>query len=768
MAEQQFHNHSQKERSVWAYHSLFVSCVLLIGLVVPSRAYGSTSWYVRSDGGSAAQCTGRVNAAYAGSGLNQPCAWSHPFYALPPGGPARISGGDTLVIATGSYQMGYGAPDPQGVCSHFYPWDCLMSPVPSGPSPAQPTRILGEGWDTGCLAPPALWGTQRVATVLNLTNSSNVEVSCLEITDHAGCAELYSGDTALNCQRDTFPFGDWASVGIRAADSSHVVLRDLNIHGLAHTGILAGRLTDWTVENVRIAGNAWVGWDGDIDNADTNAGLLLFRKFTVEWNGCIETWPDGQPTGCWSQTAGGYGDGLGTGATGGHWIFEDCIFRFNTSDGLDLLYLRNNSTVEIRRTLAQDNAGNQIKTSGPAVIENSVIVGNCDFFVGKPFTYAVDPCRALGNALSIDLRRGTTVEVLNATLTSQGDCLVVVGCEDGSCDGTEEMGVKNTIVLGATDYWQPWELSCLAYVDPALSLSLQFDHSIISHVKHDECPGGTNLCGVEPGYPGVVNPDPDVFDAHLLPTSPAIDAANAVTATADDYTGQLRDSQPDIGAYEFGCDDGLFCTVSDQHTNGTCGGSPRNCDNGQFCDGTESCNETTDSCNHSGNPCPNDSLFCNGTESCNETTNACQSSGNPCPGGQTCNESGDQCVASGPDLVVRALSNPPATAVRRSKFSLTSTTLNQGAASAKASKTRYFLSLDTVKSSGDKALTGVHSVAALTPGVSATKTVTVTVPANTVLNSYFVLACADDTKVVVESNEGNNCTASATTVTVGP
>ena len=212
----------------------------------------TTTWYVHPDGGSPDQCTGLVNAPYPGSGTDQPCAWDHPFRALPPDGTPRIAGGDTLIIGAASYMMGYGAPGADA-CESDYPWDCYMPPVPSGPDPAHPTRILGEGWDTGCSDPPELWGAERAYMLLNLTDSSNVEIACLEITDHPDCVEFHSG--GLACERDTYSFGPWAAIGLYAEDSANVRLHDLNIHGLAHGGVWAGRLTDWTVEDVRIAGN---------------------------------------------------------------------------------------------------------------------------------------------------------------------------------------------------------------------------------------------------------------------------------------------------------------------------------------------------------------------------------------------------------------------------------------------------------------------------------------------------------------------------------
>jgi hypothetical protein len=151
-------------------------------LIAGGTAHAAT-YFVRTDGGSATECTGLVDAPYPGSGTSQACAWNHPFQALPPGGPARIAGGDTLTIAAGSYMMGVGAPAADA-CSAESSWDCYMPPVPSGPSASQPTRVFGAGATSGCAVPPQLWGTERAELVLNLTDTSNVEIACLDITDH--------------------------------------------------------------------------------------------------------------------------------------------------------------------------------------------------------------------------------------------------------------------------------------------------------------------------------------------------------------------------------------------------------------------------------------------------------------------------------------------------------------------------------------------------------------------------------------------------------
>jgi hypothetical protein len=91
------------------------------------------------------------------------------------------------------------------------------------------------------------------------------------------------------------------------------------------------------------------------------------------------------------------------------------------------------------------------------------------------------------------------------------------------------------------------------------------------------------------------------------------------------------------------CSDGNACTAHDVCTGNTCTGTPINCDDGRFCNGSESC-DPIDGC-QAGTPinCPDDEQFCNGNEFCDETTDSCISSGNPCPSPETCYEEVDQC-----------------------------------------------------------------------------------------------------------------------------
>ena len=121
-----------------------------------------------------------------------------------------------------------------------------------------------------------------------------------------------------------------------------------------------------------------------------------------------------------------------------------------------------------------------------------------------------------------------------------------------------------------------------------------------------------------------------------------------------------------------------------------------------------------------------------------------------------------------PDLVATAVSNPPATMQLGRAFSVTDSTQNRGGAASSASTTRYYLSADRVKSTGDRLLTGGRSVPILAPNAVSTGAAIVTIPTTMTAGTYFLLACADDTNVGVESNETNNCVASASGVAVAP
>ncbi|MFC3815760.1 choice-of-anchor Q domain-containing protein [Lysobacter sp. GCM10012299] len=530
--------------------------LLVLALLVLAAwrdAAAAETYYVRTDGGDEKQCNGRADAPYPGSGSKLDCAWKSPLYALPTDDNPRIDRGDTLIIGPGDYMIGWGAPgagDDSSRCYEEAPYDCYPAAPPSGRSPEQKTRILGQGFDTGCKAPPKLWGTQRVDMVLNLQRTDNVEVGCLEITDRSDCVEFHTDDN-VRCERDKSPYGDWASVGLYAKTSRNVWLHDLNIHGLAGRGIMAGHLTDWTVERVRINANGWAGWDGDVgEDESSNSGDIILRNVEIAWNGCAEHWQSGEPFACWAQENGGYGDGLGTARTDGHWLVEDSRIHHNTSDGLDLLYTDQSktATVVVRRTYAAANAGNQIKTAGNALIENSVIIGQCGYFHKKFDMTWSDMCRAMGNALSIGVGRGQKTIVRHNTITGEGDCLILT--EGGDKSSTVE--ILNNALIGQPDFLangddNNGELTCGHYANESDAV-VNFSGNAFWNVKDDQCFKG-NLCGRNPRLTGMEMND---FDAVPLAGSPLIDGATQSADAGVDYLQHTRPSgaAPDIGAIE--------------------------------------------------------------------------------------------------------------------------------------------------------------------------------------------------------------------------
>jgi hypothetical protein len=537
--------------------ALIAACVLVWGGLLSNESAAAT-FYVRADGGSADQCDGTTDAPRQNNvgDTVAACAWNHPFVALPPLHAPRIAGGDTLIIRHGSYAMGIGAPE-TGDCEPTDASECIMPSIPSGPSQSQPTRILGEGHDGACTRPPELWANGAVHTILRLEKSSHIEIACLELTDHSPCIKSHNlagpgrGETS-RCKFDAPPFGPWGASGLVAADSSDVLLRQLNIHGMAMNGINAGRLKDWTLVDVTLRANGWAGWDGNISQDDpigsSNSGRISFTGGEIAWNGCSERYPGTEVFGCWAQQQGGYGDGLGTAKSGGDWLFEGVNIHHNTSDGLDLLYMDGSGSVTIRRVRAEGNAGNQIKTAGPVLIENSIMLGNCAFFTTFPTSNLTDDdhCRAMGNTLSISHIGSSVATIRNNTLAGQGDCLLITVGGDNNARTL----VQNNAFIGDTE-WRAGllgnGLTCGHHAEDSPG-SVMFERNLFWRLKADQCPPGS-VCGMDPL---LSSPVYGHYDATPKAGSPLIDSAASIPELDRDFFGRPRagDSKLDIGAIE--------------------------------------------------------------------------------------------------------------------------------------------------------------------------------------------------------------------------
>jgi subtilisin family serine protease/subtilase family serine protease len=111
-------------------------------------------------------------------------------------------------------------------------------------------------------------------------------------------------------------------------------------------------------------------------------------------------------------------------------------------------------------------------------------------------------------------------------------------------------------------------------------------------------------------------------------------------------------------------------------------------------------------------------------------------------------------IKIGPDVAVSALT-VPASAAAGVAFSISETTLNQGAGRAAATTTRFFLSTNSSLDAAD-VLIGGRDVPELAPGASNAGSTSVTVPASTPGGSYYVIASADAPKTLAETSESNN------------
>lgn len=81
--------------------------IVFIALISMTKTAVAETWYVRPDGGTITQCTGLADAPYPGSGTNQACAVSHPYWLFNldgngGGSTASCSAATTITISGGS------------------------------------------------------------------------------------------------------------------------------------------------------------------------------------------------------------------------------------------------------------------------------------------------------------------------------------------------------------------------------------------------------------------------------------------------------------------------------------------------------------------------------------------------------------------------------------------------------------------------------------------------------------------------------------------
>ena len=466
-------------------------CSLIVSLLFCGwlSAFGST-WYVRPDGGSRyservkeGQCDGTTDAAYPGKGTNQHCAfrdvryfWQDAAYTIGnafPGWGWVGSGGDTYLIRGSiadkvSYRVGWNGPSPScadNLCFGIAgdPYGSGAPPPPSG-TEGHPTRILGENY-ASCHVPSArtqLHGGFGTFAILNMTQSSHVEIACLDLTDFSSCGR--SGQKN-GCNSNVGTLSDYATNGVQWSNkATYDTMTDVSIHGMASAGMIGPTGTGTVFRYLDLVGNASSGWNADSNNGTSGTGSLLVEHFNISWNGCAEQYPmvSKLPFGdCTDDNVGGYGDGFGTATVaskpGWQVVFDTGTVFNNTQDGLDALHIEGpGSSMTVTHTLVYGNMGQQIKIGGSTgKVTDNRIVANCNALrqdiPGTPPGYnkhLSDFCRAADSGIAIEVNNLSPLRFERNTLYSANATAIELECGIPPCGAAAKIIFAHNITIG--------------------------------------------------------------------------------------------------------------------------------------------------------------------------------------------------------------------------------------------------------------------------------------------------------------------------------
>lgn len=516
-----------------------------------------TNWYVRVDGGTrfdadvpAGQCDGKADAPYPGTGVNQHCAFKGVAYLFFDGvytvvPKPIIKGGDIVHVGPGQFRVGYlgnSAADHDGMTIAGDPFASAMI-VPGGTAD-HPTTFIGAGEDK-----TQIFSGYGSGPIFDLKSASYVTIQDMELTDHAQCTRVGAPQTP-GCQ-DGGVLADYGQVGIQTSATSHdIALTNLNIHGFTTDGIRGGIGGLVTVRNVRIGFNGSAGWDFD-DGSNTPNGAnaqVIASKLLIEGSGCNEEYPIVHPGfpaySCYDQNSAGYGDGVGTPDTTLNFTCDQCTFRYNTQDGLDLLHTHG-STIKVTNSNSYGNMGQQWKL-GPmksVLFQNNTWVHNClrmDAPIAGNSTfnkYLSNYCRAAGDGLAMAVTDGGTYVLQNNSYAGYGSTTYDLACV-GTC--TESNIVfENNLHIGYLPAVADAQLPGVFYWDTTQGMPANpfkaVDHNIFFNMR--TLPDGG------------VGTDPHIANEPVWKDETSLDAVDFhLTAASVNALGQGVDGA-DIGAY---------------------------------------------------------------------------------------------------------------------------------------------------------------------------------------------------------------------------
>jgi len=564
-------------------------------MLVATSAVGET-WYVRPDGGTrysarttTGQCDGKADAPYRGRGVNQHCAfkdyrylWDDQSY----GNDAWvIAGGDTVILRGGPWRVGFDAATGKGAgytwCFGGHgPYSCTNPTIPAG-TPTQPTRILGENYascangnvtDRSKLT--QIFGGFGVNMVLNLADTKNVAVQCLEITEHNGRCILHGNPASPRyCNTGGPAMDDYDASGIGVNNAtSNLSLQDLWIHGHTTNGISGPIGGAITMNRVYVGFNGAAGWNFDDgrDTPDAAGSSIRAQYVTMEANGCNEQYPlvDSFPAAaCYDMNSGGFGDSWsGQDTVLDTFSCDHCVQAYNTKDG----FIGPHTTVShlsITNSESYGNMGQQWKWGATphsdTVFENNLTIGNClrmsEPLPGAPRNYNQHLslfCRAAGDIFSFFSAANSTVLFANNTTVGYSATMIDLNCTPSNTCGSTQYLFRNNIMLGSLN---PKYNPSNANVPGLFYLSDSSDHvtaerNIYFNLRIHTCLLSSNLCSDpllvdEPARTMTTESQFDHFNFHPRPGSPAIRAGVAIELPTDFYRAK-RPSPPSIGAVE--------------------------------------------------------------------------------------------------------------------------------------------------------------------------------------------------------------------------
>jgi hypothetical protein len=446
-----------------------------------------TTWYIRPDGGTNIQCTGKTNAAYPGSGSAQACAFNHPYWMIASNGTAwaHFSGGDTIqfVNTSGSSDTYYMGEKNGGL---GFDWNgnglssicpapnsgggdgasCILPAPPSGTA-TQHTRILGQNAGnchdsnhTHLVNPTILSGINTVFAVLDTRATNYVDISCIEITQPDTCTNaVATGQCGTNANNVKYG-GLILNYGPGSQGPSNLTLTDFAVVGTSGSGFLGSKLNKtssdvFSATDVYLIGNGEAGWNGDSGGCDTSCesvGSMNLSHVMIDWNGCVAvkpydmTKPDTQNAFnyCYDDSTEGYGDGFVQVAAGNLTMNVDhSFFRWNTQDGFDSLHLsddvKTSPAIHISDSWSEGNEGQTFKLGAGSASSgiNNVSISNCRVlatasnFPLNPTgwnTGVSDTCRAAGDQWAFQLNNGTAITLENNTSVGYGTTMYDVEC----------------------------------------------------------------------------------------------------------------------------------------------------------------------------------------------------------------------------------------------------------------------------------------------------------------------------------------------------